>query len=173
RGRYRNFSVLDQRAVPPSSGQQRPAPVRQDSKEPRIEPRILAKPVEAVVHPHERILHRLFGILIVRQHISCETKAPRIVEVHDLDEGLLFTAFRPDWNRSIDLVQRLSIGLRCLPQITTLGSRTPPPTCPKPMTRASFTSTRVWPCGVTKMAYFCANSGLATTADEPPPQEHP
>ena len=94
------------------------------------------------MHAHERILYCFFGILIVLQHVARETQAPWIVEVHDLDEGLLFTAFRPDWNRSIDFVHGLTIGLRCLPQIIPLRSRTPPPTCPKPMSRASFTSTR-------------------------------
>ena len=85
---------------------------------------------ETVVHPHERVLHRFFCILVVLQHVARETQAPRIIKLHDLDEGLLFTTFRPEGHRTINFVHALTIGLRCLPQIIPLRSRTPPPTCP-------------------------------------------
>src|ERR1035437_4848545 len=173
RGRNRNLSVLDQRSVPPVPGQQRAAPVHQNPEQPRIEPRLFTKPVEAVVHSHESVLHCFFGVLVVRQHVPRETQAPWIIELHDLDEGLFFTAFRPEGHRSIDFVHGLSVGLRCLPQIIPLRSRTPPPTCPQPVNRASFTSTRERVCHVTKWAYFCAPRPSPTTVVQPPRQEHP
>lgn len=125
------------------------------------------------MHPHERILYRFLCILVILQHIPRETQAPWIVKIHDLDEGLLFTTSRPEGHRSIDLVHALTIGLRCLPQIIPLRSRTPPPTCQLPVNPASFTSTPERALRVTKYGYFCDPGPPVTTAERLSPQEHP
>ena len=102
-------------------------PIGQDSEEPRIEPDIFPKTREAVVHPHECILHCFFGILIVSQHVPGKTQATRIVEFHYLKKRVLVAAFCPDRNRWIDIAHLHSPEVRFLPQITPLERVTPPP----------------------------------------------